>query len=349
LKKIAKRIKFKVHSTLLLIPFILLTDQRIGSSGYFNFIIAFLLTIVIHELAHFTAAKLLDLNFTQLKILPFGGLWDNFDYKSPVRAKLIFHFAPPLLNLLLSLYLVITHPDKTVKPQGFNSLIYQLYWWNTVIGAINLLPIFPLDLGTFLVKTYREKSSKVLTEMIFGEICSLVGIFVAISINSPLFFLIFFYLYIISLKLTKDIKAEEYGSKIRLKDVMCSAEKIESLQHGMRIQDAFKISERSIQDHFPVILHNGQPLGIVTRTAILKAYISSQALDYLSDIIVSDDVILVDSEEDLKSVLMKVPFGSSQPVIVTSEERYVGILFPNKLIENLLFKQFKEQLDVEEL
>ena len=142
------------------------------------FILAFLITITIHEAAHaYVADKLGDptarlmgrLTLNPIShIDPYGTLlipfflimigspmvfgWakpvpiDPYNLANPKKDAALIAIAGPLVNILLATLLAIL-----VRFGIFNEFIFALIRFNVVLAVFNLIPVHPLDGGKVLV------------------------------------------------------------------------------------------------------------------------------------------------------------------------------------------------------
>jgi Zn-dependent protease len=145
----------------------------------FSFLLLFIalaITVTIHEFAHaITADKLGDptprlqgrVTLNPLKHLdPFGTLFlilvgfgwgrpvefDPYNLKDSRRDAAIISIAGPVSNFILAGILALVFRSMPEGPLAFNStsellvlFLYQLLFYNVVLGVFNLLPIHPLD------------------------------------------------------------------------------------------------------------------------------------------------------------------------------------------------------------
>ncbi|MER3399973.1 MAG: hypothetical protein C4313_02375 [Thermoflexus sp.] len=105
--------------------------------------------VLIHELGHLLAARLLGLPVTEVVLWPLGGF--TMIRLPPARfgAELIIALAGPGVNLLLAagIHLLGIAPDA----DGITSEALRAAGWvNALLGLFNLMPVFPMDGGRIL-------------------------------------------------------------------------------------------------------------------------------------------------------------------------------------------------------
>ncbi len=149
--------------------------------------------MLLHELAHLSAAAALGLKVSHITFFPFGV---NLKLKNTMLYSLadeiILYGAGPLLNILLA---------------GFSRLVFKdfswfedFYWKNIILACLNLLPILPLDGGiilkNMLAKSLGYKKSMILMRAVSVMMLAVAGygLFAAEALRrnfSYYFFLIF--------------------------------------------------------------------------------------------------------------------------------------------------------------
>ena len=128
--------KIEFHYTYLIIAlgFIL--------TGYFANLIVFTSIIIIHELGHYTIAKINKLNVVKITIYPYGGLVKmNNPINTSIKKEFSVSISGILFQLIYYLIIIILHNKFIIRDYIFN--LFTMY--NTSILIFNLLPIHPLD------------------------------------------------------------------------------------------------------------------------------------------------------------------------------------------------------------
>lgn len=117
--------------------------------------------VLLHELMHYTTARILGFSGFDIEILPIGAVLKmrDLDEASP-KEDLIISLSGPFLNLILAVVFYVLFIF-------FNSSYFQLiYKSNLAIGIFNLIPAFPLDGGRVLrdilcYKTIYRKANEI--------------------------------------------------------------------------------------------------------------------------------------------------------------------------------------------
>ena len=128
--------KIEFHYTYILISlgFIL--------TGYFPNLLVFTSIIIIHELGHYTIAKLNKLNVGKIIIYPYGGLVKmNNLVNTSINKELKVAISGILFQSIYYLIIVLLYQQGIIREYIFN--LFNTY--NTSILLFNILPIHPLD------------------------------------------------------------------------------------------------------------------------------------------------------------------------------------------------------------
>jgi len=128
--------KIEFHYTYILIAlgFIL--------TGYFHNLIVFTSIIIIHELGHYTIAKLNKLNVEKIIIYPYGGLVKmNNLVNTSINKEFIVAISGILFQTIYYILIVFLYRHGLIRDYIFN--LFTMY--NKSILLFNILPIHPLD------------------------------------------------------------------------------------------------------------------------------------------------------------------------------------------------------------
>jgi len=142
--------KFIIHP-LLIVFFVVLSLL-----GYLNLLIVYLITIVLHELAHSFVASKLGYKLNQIKLMPYGASLSGQSGFFSAKDEILVALAGPVFNLVLVVFVCALWWIEPV------SYVYTLDFVraNLAIALINFLPIFPLDGGRILLSVLSERKSR---------------------------------------------------------------------------------------------------------------------------------------------------------------------------------------------
>lgn len=128
--------KIEFHYTYLLIAlgFVL--------TGYFHNLIVFTSIILIHELGHYTLAKINHFKVEKIIIYPYGGLVKiNNLLNTSINKELTVAISGIIFQTIYYLLIVLLYNQGIIREYIFN--LFTTY--NTSILLFNILPIYPLD------------------------------------------------------------------------------------------------------------------------------------------------------------------------------------------------------------
>ena len=149
-------------------------------SGYYINLIAITSLLLIHELGHYTAAKLLKFKVLKIVIYPFGGITKIHDLiNKDINEEILVATSGVIFQFIFYLIIVYLNHINIIRDYTLN--IYILY--NNQIIFFNLMPIYPLDgskiINLLLSKFFNYNLSNKLTIMI-----SLIGMSLFILTSS---------------------------------------------------------------------------------------------------------------------------------------------------------------------
>ncbi len=180
-------LKITLHPAFILFAFILI---------YFGWAQVFLIYIVvlsIHEYSHYFVAKRLGYKLDKMLFMPYGvrlsGAGNCFDKHHEIMIAL----AGPLVNIFLAVVCMCIWWCWPITYSYTSEFVRS----NLSLGLFNLLPIFPMDGGRFLVAglSYKFNKTKLLKAMkiisiIGGTIFALLFVVSAFyTVNLTLFFI----------------------------------------------------------------------------------------------------------------------------------------------------------------
>lgn len=174
--------KFKIHFFFYVVMAIALFTGNVIDFLVFTSI------IVVHELGHIFGAVIFKWNIKEVILLPFGGL-TVFNQK--INTSLLEQFVVTLLGPVFQIvfYVLIS---------CFFSLSESVVYYNFVLLAFNLLPIFPLDgskfIYVFLCLFFPFKFSHLM--LIFISFCTIIFLFFLVGCFDFLISLIVLFLII---------------------------------------------------------------------------------------------------------------------------------------------------------
>ena len=165
--------KIEFHYTYILIAlgFIL--------TGYFHNLIIFTSIIIIHELGHYTIAKLNKLNVEKIIIYPYGGIVKmNIPVNTPIKKELYVAISGIIFQTIYFIIITIMYKQGLIRDYIYN--LFTIY--NKSILMFNILPIHPLD-GSKILNLLLSKILPFNIANKLNIIISIITLIILISIN----------------------------------------------------------------------------------------------------------------------------------------------------------------------
>ena len=165
-------IKFHYTYIIMAIGFIL--------TGHFLNLIIITTIIIIHELGHYTTAKILNFKVDKIIIYPFGGLTRINDLvNKDINEEILIATSGIIYQYAFYLLILYLYKNSIIREYTIN--LYKTY--NSGIIFFNLFPIYPLDgskiLNLLLSKIFSYKISNILTIII-----SLISLMILLVIDT---------------------------------------------------------------------------------------------------------------------------------------------------------------------
>ncbi len=134
--------QFQLHPTLwifLLIAFF---------TGTFVQLFILLSIVFWHELGHYCAARFFGWRIERVVFWAFGGVMQTDEQGTrPVKEELLVTLFGPLQHLFIYIFILTLSYFHLLPP----ALVADIHYYNFIVFFFNLLPIYPLDGGKFIL------------------------------------------------------------------------------------------------------------------------------------------------------------------------------------------------------
>lgn len=128
----------RIHPLLIFISLIALL------TGTFVDLSIILLIVLFHEFGHYVAAYYYNWRIHSIVLWVFGAVMKTDEYGSKsIKEELMVTLAGPFQHIIIYLIIAIL----SFQPLLPDSIVYSIFYYNSVILLFNLLPIWPLDGG----------------------------------------------------------------------------------------------------------------------------------------------------------------------------------------------------------
>lgn len=127
--------------------------------------LVFFVCVILHELGHSLTARRFGVKVPRILLLPIGGMAEFDHIPSKPAEELLITVAGPAVNFAIALLLLplvglpAGWPLHSEYPDSFTGLGQLLLSWNLLMGAFNLLPVFPMDGGRILRAVLATRQS----------------------------------------------------------------------------------------------------------------------------------------------------------------------------------------------
>jgi Zn-dependent protease/CBS domain-containing protein len=302
--------------------------------------------VLLHELGHALASIHAGVPTKTIILLPIGGvsLLDEtqhavdtgaLTWKRDIRIAL----AGALVNLIVafaagSILLAVAPEIRLwVRPWVHSSnLARSLVWVNLWLGALNLLPAYPMDGGRVLRALFsrhmdpvRATRRAVTVGQAFATVFMLVGMLWNIWLT-----MIGFFLFIAAQLEERSAVFQSVLETVRLEDVMLTD--FATLSPADTLEDALEKAVHSLQDDFPVI-RGSDMVGVISRQKILQA-LRSEGNGYVQSVM-NRIFEVAQKKESLASAFRKLTARNLSIIPVVEDQHLVGIVTLQNLMHSM--------------
>jgi len=325
-----------------------------------------LFAVAVREGARALAATWFGLELNGILLLPTGGLLSFATPEATQRAA-----EPPMeqriavlgplasigFGLLLAALVLAFAPGVNLLQRPWISpfhLLRAMVWLNLLLGAINLLPAFPLDGGRIFRRTLagvaaQEKGERQsaasgsaaapgLSAGFRWRLGAGLGQWIAVALivtgllmGNPWIAIMGAFVLIAAHMETQGMLVQSDADSVLMRDVMLT--QFSTLSASDTLEDALQRAVHSLQDVFPVV-RGGNLVGAVSRQSIMEA-LASGGNSYVQGVM-TRSFQTAQPEDSLVRTLGRITAGQgAQLVPVMQGERIVGIVTPQNLSQSM--------------
>jgi Zn-dependent protease/CBS domain-containing protein len=329
-----------------------------------------LFAVAVRELARALASTWFGLELGGILLLPTGGLSTYATREATERAAELsierrMAVVGPLANigfgLLLAAIVLSSTPGINLMQRPWitpSHLLRAMVWLNLLLGAINLLPAFPLDGGrvfrrapaTGAQEGKGERRSAVpgaeaATALGAGLGAGLrwgrsagLGQWIAIALivaglllGNPWLLIMGAFVLIAAHMEGRNPLVQSDADSVLMRDVMLT--QFSTLSASDTLEDALQRAVHSLQDVFPVV-RGGNLVGAVSRQNIMEA-LAASGNSYVQGVMTRNFQTAL-PEDSLVNTLGRIAGGQgAQLVPIMQGERIVGIVTPQNLSQSM--------------
>ncbi len=344
-------VKVRLHSF-----FLFLLGVSVLWAGYLNVMLVrgvvmwglLLLAVAVREVARAVATAWFGLEVKSLLLLPTGGLLTYASAEDLARAgepkvQRGMALVGPVANFAFGLTVagLILTVSPTVNLWAAHwvtptHLLRTMVWMNLLLGAVNLLPAWPLDAGRVMrgqiTRAGGGQASQAAGLRLFARMgpAIAIGLVMVGTVTANWWLIMAGFAVLLGAQLERQgLLLQTESDTVRVGDVMLTEYSIVSA--SATLEDALEQARHTLQDVFPVV-RGGKMVGAVARQSIVEA-LESEGNAYVQGIMTKLFQTAA-AGDSLVATLNRVTGqvgASSQLVPVVDGERIVGIITPQNL------------------
>ncbi|HEV2322388.1 MAG TPA: CBS domain-containing protein [Terracidiphilus sp.] len=340
-------VELRVHAFFPLLAFVFLAIG--GSNGWSRAIALFFLlvaAVAVRETARLMVAAWLDLRLRAILLLPIGGLFAYANPESQERAaaggaQYAIALAGPIANwatsAALALVILGASPAVPLFSEPFISngnLLRSMVWMQFFLGALHLLPAYPLDFGRLLRSNLTRShgfAPAARAAAGLGQALALIAVVVGMLTKD-------YWLSIAGLFIMIGAQIEDQGvlfqsvvDTVRMREVMLTD--FATLSPSDTLADALVRCVHSLQEDFPVV-RGPELVGIISRQRIVDA-LRNDGNGYVQSVM-SRAFQVARPEDTLGTTIRRLSAGRGLALIpVTESGRVVGIVSVQNLMSSM--------------
>jgi CBS domain-containing protein/Zn-dependent protease len=329
-----------------------------------------LFAVAVREVARSLAAAWFGLDLRGILLLPTGGLSTYATPEATQRAaepaiERRMAVVGPLANigfgLLLASVVLASTPGINLMQRPWISpshLLRAMVWLNLLLGAINLLPAFPLDGGRVFRRAPAGNAPDVEAERQpaasgagpatglgaglgaglrwgrsagLGQWIAIALIITGLLLNIMWLLIMGAFVLIAAHMEGQNLLVQSDSNSVLMRDVMLT--QFSTLSASDTLEDALQRAVHTLQDVFPVV-RGGTLVGAVSRQNIMEA-LATSGNSYVQGVMTRNFQTAL-PEDSLVNTLGRITGAQgAQLVPVMQGERIVGIVTPQNLSQSM--------------
>lgn len=319
------------------------------------FLIGVFFCVVLHELGHSLVAQRYGYKVRDIVLYPIGGV-ASIEGTPRARHELWIALAGPAVNVVIALllwaYLAATGGLPSLPPRASAeeavteavrvSPLLPLLSANVALVLFNLIPAFPMDGGRVLravlaLRVGRLRATRIAAAV--GQMVAVAGGAYGLGLfgNRPSFSLVLIALFVF-FGAGQETQAEQSREAVEGAPVGAAmVREFHTLTNGDSLRHAAEMLLATHQQDFPVV-NGDEVLGVLSRGQLLRGLAQQGESAYVSEVM-SRDVVFARPTDPLEDFLMRADGVQRAPVLVLEDERLVGMLTVENLMEFLTLRQ----------
>ncbi len=297
--------------------------------------------VVLHEIGHALGGWRSNAAARNVVLLPIGGvtLMDEAAQRSlEERREFRMALVGPALNFLFALIAAgaivgfVPQIDLLSRPYVHSyQLVRSLVWANVLLGALNLLPAYPLDGGRMLRAIFNRRMDTVKATrraVAVSQAFAMTFIFAGIWYNALM--LVGLFIFVAAQLEERSVVFQSVLENVRMEDVMLTD--FSTLSPADTLEDAINKAVHSLQDDFPVI-RGSDMVGVVSRQKIMEA-LRAQGNGYVQAVM-NRVFHTADKDDSLATAFRRISSQGLTIIPVVDAGRLVGIVTLQNLMHSM--------------
>ncbi len=302
--------------------------------------------VLVRETARLIVAAAMGLKLRAVLLLPIGGLFAYANPESQEKAnqgggQFALALAGPLANWATAAVMIaaIWGASPNVPLLGLPlidsaDLLRSVVWIQFFLGALHVLPAYPLDFGRLLRGSFARKhgfapAGRAASGL--GQVIALIAMLGGMLLHSPWLVLAGFFIMIGAQIEDQGVFFQSVVDTVRMREVMLTD--FATLSPSDTLADALARCVHSLQEDFPVV-RGPQLVGIVSRQRIVDA-LRNDGNGYIQSVM-SRAFQVAKPEDTLGTTIRRLTAGHGLALIpVTESGRVVGIVSVQNLMSSM--------------
>jgi CBS domain-containing protein len=353
-------VELRVHTFFLLLAVVCMgLGASDGVGRGVGLFLVLVLAVLVREIARLLVAAWLGLRLRAILLLPIGGLFAYANPESQQTAtqgagQFALAFAGPAANGASALVLAATFlgaaGNINLAGQPWISsahLVRSMLWMQAGLGALHLLPAYPLDMGRLVRGSFARThgiapAGRAATGL--GQLLALAAMIGGMLLHSPWLIIAGFFIMIGAQIEDQGVFFQSVVDTVCMREVMLTD--FATLSPSDTLADALSRCVHSLQEDFPVV-RGPQLVGIVSRQRIVDA-LRSDGNGYVQSVM-SRAFQVARPEDTLGTTIRRITAGRGLALIpVTESGRVVGIVSVQNLMSSMTLLAEQRRLKREE-
>ena len=312
------------------------------------YIVALFASVLLHEVGHALVARHYGIRTTEIVMYPIGGV-SRPERQPKASEELWIALVGPLINLAIAAALlawVWVHSgfleiEKLREPSDAN-LLERIALGNLMLGLFNLLPAYPMDGGRVLrafLALHRPYEDATRIASGAGQMLAILMGMAGLLTGNFLLVFIALFVYLGASQEGAAARGRLFTVGFPVRAAMITDYR--TLNHGDTIRDAGNLLLTTSQHDFPV-MHGDQPIGVLTRSNLVRGMLSEGPDAYVSSAM-DRDFLRFTAETPLSEAVAALAQPGSVALVMDGDDRLVGMLTPEHLSEFVLLRQLQQK------